>query len=134
VLPPWLPNGVLLLRADRAYLRRRRIRAAIPEKAGQAATRKKKGRRGGRLVAHGTAFYRDRNTVERCIDKIKEWCGLATRYDETPVGYLAGQHLRGAVIRLRSLTRSPQLAAVPGRLRASERGRRRAQQGDDLFA
>ena len=60
-------------------------------------------RRGGRPVAHDTGLYRDRNTVERCINKIKEWRGLATRYDTTPVGYLAGLHLRGAVIWLRSL-------------------------------
>jgi hypothetical protein len=33
-------------RANRAYLSRRRIKAVIPEKIGQAANRKKKGRRG----------------------------------------------------------------------------------------
>ncbi|MFI1289519.1 IS5/IS1182 family transposase, partial [Streptomyces sp. NPDC020792] len=32
------------------------------------------------------------------------WRGLATRYDKTPSSYLAGLHLRGAVIWLRSLT------------------------------
>ena len=90
--------------ADRAHLCRRRIRAVIPEKADQAANRKKKGRKGGRPVARDTGLYRDRNTVERCINKIKEWRGFATRYDKTPVGYLAGLHLRGAVSRLRSLT------------------------------
>lgn len=68
----------------------------IPEKTDQAANRKKKGRRGGRPFAHDTELYRDRNTVERCINKIKEWRGLATRYDKTPVSYLAGLHLRGA--------------------------------------
>jgi transposase len=91
-------------RANRAYLRRRRIRAVIPEKTDQVANRKKKGARGGRPPAHDTELYRDRNTVERCINKIKEWRGLATRYDKTPVSYLAGLHLRGAVIWLRSLT------------------------------
>lgn len=90
-------------RATRAYLRRRRIKAVIPEKADQAANRKKKGRRGGRPVSHDTALYKERNTVERCINKIKEWRGLATRYDKTPGSYLAGLHLRGAVLWLRSL-------------------------------
>jgi transposase len=66
------------------------------------ANRKKKGARGGRPPAHDTELYRDRNTVERCINKIKEWRGLATPYDKTPVSYLAGLHLRGAVIWLRS--------------------------------
>nr|WP_306972161.1 IS5 family transposase [Streptomyces canus] len=70
--------------ANRAYLRRRRIRVVIPEKVDQAANRKKKGRRGGRPVAHDTGLYRDRNTVERCINKIKEWRGLAICYDKTP--------------------------------------------------
>jgi hypothetical protein len=66
-------------RANRAYLRRRRIRGVIPEKADQAANRKKKGSRGGRPVGHDPDLYKDRNTVERCINK--EWRGLATRYD-----------------------------------------------------
>jgi hypothetical protein len=46
---------------------------------------------------------KERNTVERCINKIKEWRGLAARYDKTPRSYEAGLHLRGAVIWLRSL-------------------------------
>lgn len=90
-------------RANRAYLRRRRIRAVVPEKADQAAHRKNRGRRGGRPVFHDTELYRDRNTVERCINKIKAWRGLATRYDRTPESYLAGRHLRGALIWFRSL-------------------------------
>ncbi|QUC63478.1 transposase [Streptomyces sp. A2-16] len=59
---------------------------------------------GGRPVAHGTGLCRDRNMADRCINKIKEWRGLVTRYDKTPVSHLAGLHLRGAVIWLRSLT------------------------------
>ncbi|GAA2020304.1 hypothetical protein GCM10009839_16220 [Catenulispora yoronensis] len=47
--------------------------------------------------------YRDRNTVERCINKIKAWCGLATRYDKTPDSYMAGLQLRGSLIWIRSL-------------------------------
>lgn len=90
-------------RANRAYLRRRRIKAVIPEKTDQAANRKKKGSRGGRPVAHDAELYKDRNTVERCINKIKSWRGLATRYDKTPSSYLAGLHLRGAILWLRSL-------------------------------
>ena len=94
-------------RANRAYLRRRRIKAVIPEKADQAANRKRKGRRGGRPVSHDAALYKDRNTVERCINKIKEWRGLATRYDKTPDSYTAGLHLRGSIIWLRSLPALP---------------------------
>jgi transposase len=90
-------------RTNRAHLRRRGIKAVIPEKADQAAHRKKKGSKGGRPVSHDADLYRDRNSVERCINKIKEWRGLATRYDKTPDSYLAGLHLRGAVLWLRSL-------------------------------
>ncbi len=90
-------------RANRSYLRRRHIKAVIPEKADQAANRKNKGRRGGRPVSHDADLYTYRNTVERCINKFKEWRGLATRYDKTPESYEAGLHLRGAIIWLRSL-------------------------------
>jgi transposase len=94
-------------RANRAYLRRRHITAVIPEKADQAANRKKKGRLGGRPISHDTVRYKDRNTVERCINKFKDWRGLATRYDKTPDSYLAGLHLRASIIWLRSLPALP---------------------------
>ncbi|MFH9241456.1 transposase [Streptomyces anulatus] len=90
-------------RANRAYLRKRNIKAVIPEKAHQAANRKKKGRRGGWPVAHDAALYKGRNGVERLINKLKAWRGIATRYDKTPASYLAGLHLRGAVIWIHSL-------------------------------
>ncbi|GGW85642.1 hypothetical protein GCM10010350_82770 [Streptomyces galilaeus] len=45
----------------------------IPEKTDQAANRKKCGSRGGRPVSHDAALYKERNTAERCISKIKEW-------------------------------------------------------------
>jgi transposase len=94
-------------RATRAYLRRRRIQAVIPEKDDQAANRARKGSHGGRPVTYDKALYRDRNTVERAINKLKDWRGLATRYDKTPESYLAGLHLRGAILWLRSLQPTP---------------------------
>lgn len=90
-------------RANRAHLRKRKIKAVIPEKTDQAANRKKKGSRGGRPVGFDAALYRDRNSVERCINKIKDWRGLAVRYDKTPESYEAALHLRGALIWIRSL-------------------------------
>jgi transposase len=90
-------------RTNRAYLRGRGIKAVIPEKADQAANRRKRGRSGGRPVSHDADRYKDRNTVERCINKIKAWRGLATRYDKTPESYMAGLQLRGALIWMRSL-------------------------------
>ncbi|CAL9565612.1 IS5 family transposase ISSan1 [Streptomyces sp. enrichment culture] len=90
-------------RANRAHLRKRSIKAVIPEKADQAANRRKKGHRGGRPVSHDAELYKGRNSVERLINKLKAWRGIATRYDKMPESYLAGLHLRGAVIWMRSL-------------------------------
>lgn len=90
-------------RGNRAYLRRRGIKAVIPEKADQAANRKKLGFRGGRPVGHDPDLYKQRNTAERCINRIKDWRGLAFRFDKTPDSYLAGMHLRGAILWIRSL-------------------------------
>jgi len=90
-------------RAIRAYLRRRGIKTVIPAKADQAAHRRNKGSRGGRPIDHDTDLYKNRNTVERCINQLKNWRGIATRYDKTPDSHLAGLHLRGAIIWLRSL-------------------------------
>ncbi len=66
-------------RGNRAYLRRRHLTAVIPEKADQAANRKNTGRRGGRPVRHDADLYTERNTVERLINKLKDWRGIATR-------------------------------------------------------
>lgn len=93
-------------RGNRAYLRGRGIKAVIPEKRDQAANRKKKGRKGGRPVSHDAELYKERNTVERLINKLKAWRGIATRYDKTPASYLAGLHLRAAMIWIKDLTRT----------------------------
>ncbi len=90
-------------RANRVLLRERGVKAVIPEKADQAAHRKKRGRAGGRPVAFDADLYKERNTVERCINKIKVWRGLAMRSDKKPESYLAGLQLRGALIWIRSL-------------------------------
>jgi transposase len=93
-------------RGNRAYLRKRHIKAVIPEKKDQAAHRKKKGRRGGRPVTHDTDLYKERNTVERLINRLKAWRGIATRYDKTPESYQAGLHLRASMIWIKDLTRT----------------------------
>jgi transposase len=90
--------------ANRAYLRRRQITAVIPEKTDQQASRKNKGSAGGRPVSFDPARYRQRNTVERCFQKIKTWRGLATRYDKSPESYEAGLRLRGTIMWLKTLT------------------------------
>lgn len=93
-------------RANRVYLRKRNIKAAIPEKADQVANRKKKGSRGGRRPSHDADLYKERNTVERLINKLKAWRGIATRYDKTPESYLAGLHLRASMIWINDLVQA----------------------------
>ncbi len=94
-------------RGNRAHLRRRGIKAVIPEKREQAADRTKKGSAGGRPVSHDTGLYQERNTVERLINKIEDWRGIATRYDKTPDSYLAGLHLRASMIWIKGISRTP---------------------------
>ncbi len=89
-------------RGNRAYPRRRGIKAVIPEKLDQAANRKKRGSRGGRPDTHDPDLYKERNTAERCINRMKDRRGLAFRFDKNPAGYLAGLHLRGAILWVRS--------------------------------
>ena len=93
-------------RGNRAHLRRRGIKAVIPEKRDQAANRKKKGSKGGRPVSHDADLYKERNTVERLINELKAWRGIVTRYDKTPDSYLAGLHLRASMIWIKDLTRT----------------------------
>jgi transposase len=93
-------------RGNRAHLHKRHIKAVIPEKTDQAANWKKKGSRGGRPVSHDADLYIERNTVERLINKLKAWRGIATRYDKTPESYLAGLHLRASMIWIKDLTRA----------------------------
>lgn len=93
-------------RGNRAHLRERHIKAVIPEKRDQAANRKKKGSRGGRPVGHDAELYKERNTVERLINRLKAWRGIATRFDKKPESYLAGLHLRASMIWIKDLTKA----------------------------
>lgn len=88
--------------ANRAYLRRRRITAVIPEKTDQIANRRRKGRRGGRPVDFDAELYKGRNSIERCFNRLKQWRGIATRYCKKPESYLAGLHLCAMLMWLRS--------------------------------
>lgn len=68
-------------RANRAYLRKHGIKAVIPVKD-QKANRQKLGSKGGRPPTFDPAAYEDRNTVERCINKLRQFRAVATRYDK----------------------------------------------------
>lgn len=68
--------------AIRAHLSRRRIKAVIAIKDDQRAARRRKGSRGGRPPSFDTVHYRDRNTVERTVNKLRAHRAVATRYDK----------------------------------------------------
>jgi len=91
--------------ADKAYshpstrkaLRGKRISVVIPERADQIAYRAARGSSGGRPPAFDAQAYKQRNVVERGFNRLKQWRGIATRYDKKARNYRAGVVL-GAII------------------------------------
>jgi transposase len=86
------------LLADRGYsfescrrlllllLRRRGIRHTIPERKDQ---KERRAARPGRRPSFDREAYRRRNVVERCVNRLKQWRGIATRYEKRAVNYRA---------------------------------------------
>ncbi|WP_233620727.1 IS5 family transposase [Amycolatopsis sp. WAC 01416] len=83
--------------ADKAYshpstrraMRDRRIRFVSPERDDQIARRTAKGRSGGRPPAFDAEAYKQRNVVERCFNRLKQFRDLATRYAKRAAYYQA---------------------------------------------
>ena len=94
-------------RATRARLRARGISAVIAEPSDQAGHRKRRGSKGGRPPAFDADRYRGRNVVERSYNEIKQWRGLATRYDKLAITYRAGLLIRAVVMWLQALGDTP---------------------------
>jgi transposase len=95
-----------MLIADKGYahdstreaLRHRGIRHTIPERTDQVARRTAKGSRGGRPPVFDPQVYRQRNVVERCFNRLKQWRDLATRFAKRAAIYRASLLLIAAVI------------------------------------
>lgn len=90
--PRTRPDAVLADKAYstakiRAHLRRRGIAATIPVPSNQAAGRLAKGSKGGRPPVLDAEMYKQRNTVERAINKIRGTRAVATRYDKREFVY-----------------------------------------------
>ncbi|KJS53010.1 transposase [Streptomyces rubellomurinus subsp. indigoferus] len=96
--------------ADKAYssrkirrlLRRRRIKATIPERRDQIAGRARRASRGGRPPVFDKAAYKGRNVVERCFAKLKQFRAVATRFDKLAKRYRAGVILASLILWLRA--------------------------------
>ncbi|WP_031010211.1 IS5 family transposase [Streptomyces sp. NRRL F-5727] len=98
------------LAADRAYsngpvrdyLRRRGVRHTIPEKSDSQAARRRKGARGGRSPGFDEDRYKKRDTVERAINRMKQFRAVATRYDKRGYVFLGTATAAAVAIWLRT--------------------------------
>jgi transposase len=69
-------------RKNRRYLRQRGIRHTILERLDQQRHRQNRGSRGGRPSGFESERYKKRNTVERAINRLKNFRAVATRYEK----------------------------------------------------
>lgn len=97
-----LADKAYTAKANRDYLTARGVKVTIPEREDQKHNRTTRGSAGGRPRALDTEAYRGRNVVERCFNKLKNWRGIATRYDKTARSYLGGVTLASTLIWLKS--------------------------------
>ena len=88
-------------RAHRAHLRARGVTTVTTEPADQIGHRKNRGSCGGRPVNFDADRYRGRNVVERGFNRLKNWRGLATRYDKHVITYRGGVVLAAILLWLR---------------------------------
>ena len=64
--------------ALRTALRRRRIEPIIPSRSNRI-----------RIITFDKVRYRERNVIERCINRLKQWRRVATRYEKLAANYVA---------------------------------------------
>jgi transposase len=64
--------------ALRTALRRRGIESIIPSRSNRI-----------RVIAFDKDRYRERNVIERCINRLKQWRRVATRYEKLAANYAA---------------------------------------------
>lgn len=82
------PSGVLL--GDKAY-DSRSLRSQVESRGGRTNIPSKRNARD--KPPFSKSLYRQRNLVERFFNKLKQFRGLATRYDKRPENFLAAVKL-----------------------------------------
>jgi IS5 family transposase len=68
---PLSPSSILDTDAFRAFLKDQKIKPVIPGKS----NRKKR-------IRHDKSAYKNRNVIERCFGRLKDFRRIATRYDK----------------------------------------------------
>ena len=89
-----------ILLGDKAY-DTEAIRGLVKDKGGWANIPPKSNRKGS--FAFSKWLYRYRNLVERFFNKLKQFRGIATRYDKNPDNFLAAIKLASVRIWIRAL-------------------------------
>jgi transposase len=100
-------------RANRQALRARHIPHTIPERDDQRANRARRGARGGRPPGFDRPRYRQRNQVERLMNRRKQFRAVATRFDKLACRYQATVAIADIFIWLRA--RPDQPVRLPAR-------------------
>ena len=94
-------------RGHRQLLAARGITTVIPQPSDQLRHRRRRGSAGGRPPSFDAARYRDRNVVERSYALMKQWRGLATRYDKLATIYRAAAVLHAVITWCRNFGDTP---------------------------
>ncbi|MBU8580028.1 IS5 family transposase [Brevibacterium luteolum] len=94
-------------KANRSLLRSRKIEAVISEPTDQQGHRLRRGSKGGRPPKFNAIKYKHRNVIERGYARMKQWRGLATRYDKLAIIYRAAIVLNGVIAWLQHLSDTP---------------------------
>ncbi|MFC9817670.1 hypothetical protein ACFVJM_37120 [Streptomyces virginiae] len=69
-----------------------------PQPSDQIGHRLRQGSAGGQPPAFDAEADKQRNSVERCINRLKQWRGLAMRTDKLAIAYQAALHLAAILI------------------------------------
>ncbi|MFE4632844.1 transposase [Streptomyces sp. NPDC056773] len=78
----------------------------------QVCNRARRGGRGGRPPAFDRQVCKHRNVVERCFNRLKQWRGIATRYDKNAESYEAAITLASILVWAGHLTTTPPVVQV----------------------